>query len=120
MDTTALLAILGIGGGLFTVLYTVLAQSEDKRVVRDSLRALDGFEVVDNQRDRELLNPLRERALVPALAGLNRIARRFTPVGYIDGVRRRFVLAGNTDPEIVDRFLAIRVATVGRTSTREA
>jgi tight adherence protein C len=112
MDTTALLAILGIGGGLFTVLYTVLAQSEDKRVVRESLRALDGFEVVENQRDRDLLNPLRERALTPLLGGLNRLARRFTPVGYIDGVRRRFVLAGNTDPEIVDRFLAIRVATV--------
>ena len=112
MDTTALLAILGIGGGLFTVLYTVLGQSEDKRVVRDSLRALDGFEVVDNQRDRELLNPLRDRALLPALAGLTRVGRRFTPVGYVDGVRRRFVLSGNTDPEIVDRFLAIRVATV--------
>ena len=111
MDTTALLAILGIGGGLFTVLYTVLAQSEDKRVVRESLRALDGFEVVDNQRDRELLNPLRERALLPVLGGMNRLARRFTPVGYIDGVRHRFVLTGNTDPEIVDRFLAIRVAT---------
>ena len=112
MDTTALLAIVGIGGGLFTVLYTVLAQSEDKRVVRDSLRALDGFEVVDNQRDRELLNPLRERALTPALNGLISLGRRFTPVGYVDGVRRRFVLSGNTDPEIVDRFLAIRVATV--------
>jgi tight adherence protein C len=107
-----MLAILGIGGALFTVLYTVLAQSEDKRVVRESLRALDGFEVVENQRDRDLLNPLRERALTPLLGGLNRLARRFTPVGYIDGVRRRFVLAGNTDPEIVDRFLAIRVATV--------
>jgi tight adherence protein C len=49
---------------------------------------------------------------LPALAGLNRLARRFTPVGYVDGVRRRFVLTGNTDPEIVDLFLAIRVATV--------
>jgi tight adherence protein C len=112
MTTSAYLAILGIGGGIFVVLYTLLAQSEDKRVVRDSLRALDGFETVENVRDRDLLNPLRQRALLPFLNTLTRLGRRFTPIGYVAGVRRRFVLAGNNDPDIVDRFLAMRVATV--------
>lgn len=111
-NTQALLAILAVVGGLVTVLVTVLLHNEDKRAVRESLRALEGFEVVENQRDRDLLNPLRERAIGPALAWMTRLARRFTPVGYIDGIRRKFVLSGNTDPEVVDRFLALRVATV--------
>ena len=37
--------------------------------MRASLRQLDGYEV-ENVRDQELLVPLRERALLPVLAGL--------------------------------------------------
>ena len=39
---------------------------EEKSVVRSSLRQLEGYEV-ENDRDQELLNPLRDRALVPAV-----------------------------------------------------
>src|SRR4029450_3138367 len=82
MDTTALLAIVGIGGGLFTVLYTVLAQSEDKRVVRDSLRGLDGFEVVDNQSHRGLLDPRRAPCALasPAVSHRSVISMAFVAV----------------------------------------
>lgn len=112
MSTQALLGVVGVGASLGTIIATVMLTNDDKREVRESLRALDGFETVENARDRELLNPLRDRAIAPILAWLTRMARRFTPVGYIDGVRRKFVLAGNADPEVVDRFLAIRTATV--------
>src|SRR5829696_9002241 len=108
--------ILLIGGGLLAValgviLYTILAQVDEKAVVRDSLRQLDGYEV-ENVRDQELLAPISERAFMPVLGGLTSLGRRFTPVGYVDGVRKKFINAGNGSADAVDRFLAMRVITV--------
>jgi len=40
------------------------------------------------------------------------LGQRFTPVGYVDGIRQKFVYAGKGNADAVDRFLAIRVATV--------
>ena len=74
-------------------------------MVRESLRQLDGYEV-ENKRDQELLDPLRDRALKPLLDGLSGLGRRFTPVGYIEKVRQKFIHMGQNDPTAVDRFLA--------------
>jgi tight adherence protein C len=108
--------ILLIGGGLLAValgliIYTVLAQIDEKSVVRDSLRQLEGYEV-ENVRDQELLAPISERAFMPVLGGLTSLGRRFTPVGYVDGVRKKFINAGNGSADAVDRFLAVRVLSV--------
>ena len=100
-----------VGGSIALVIWTIASQAHEKSVVRDSLRALDDYEV-DNIRDQELLNPLAERALMPVLGALTGLGRRFTPVGYIDGVRHKFVLSGRPSTQAIDRFLAIRVVTV--------
>ncbi len=99
------------GGGLALALWAVASQAHEKSVVRDSLRALDDYEL-DSVRDQELLNPLAERALMPVLGALTSIGRRFTPVGYVDGVRQKFVVSGRPSAAAIDRFLAIRVITV--------
>jgi tight adherence protein C len=75
------------------------------------LRQLEGYEV-ENVRDQELLNPLKERALVPAFKGLTDLGRRFTPSGYVDKVRQKFVYAGEPNADAVDRFLATQVLGV--------
>src|SRR5438067_12898489 len=98
---TGLLAVVGIGGAVGLVIYTLATQAEEKSVVRSSLRQLEGYEV-ENVRDQELLNPLRDRALVPALKGLTDLGRRFTPVGYVDKIRLKFVYAGEPDVDAVD------------------
>ena len=100
-----------LGGGIALVIWTVASQAHEKQAIRDSLRALDDYEV-DNVRDQELLNPLAERALMPVLGALTGLGRRFTPVGYVDGVRHKFVLSGRPSSQAIDRFLAIRVITV--------
>ena len=100
-----------IGAGIGVVVYTILTDVEEKSVVRSSLRQLDGYEV-ENVRDQELLVPLRQRAFLPVLHGLTGLGQRFTPVGYVDGVRQKFVYSGRPSAEAVDRFLAIRVLTV--------
>jgi tight adherence protein C len=89
----------------------VLAHVDERSVVRNSLRQLEGYEV-ENVRDQQLLAPITERALVPVVARLTGIGRRFTPVGYVDTVRRKFIQSGNGSAETVDRFMAIRVVAV--------
>src|SRR5437868_5932251 len=108
---TGMLAVIGIGAAVGLVIFAIGAQADERSIVRSSLRQLEGYEV-ENVRDQELLNPLRERAIVPALQGLTDLGRRFTPVGYVDKVRMKFVFAGEPSPDAVDRFLATQVAGV--------
>jgi tight adherence protein C len=98
---------------LTIVLITVaaLSQAEEKATIRESLRQLGGYEI-ENQRDRELLDPLRQRAIVPITNWVTGLGRRLTPVGYVDGIRHKLTLAGTFSPENLDRFLAIRVVTI--------
>ena len=105
------LVVGGIGVAIGLVIYFFLSQAEDKSVVRESLRQLDGYEV-ENVRDQELLAPLADRAFKPVLQGLTGLGRRFTPVGYVDQVKVKLVRAGKAGPDAADRFLAIRVITV--------
>ncbi len=91
--------------------FVVLSQIEERQMIRDTLRQLEGYEV-ESTRDQELLDPLSERALRPLLEGLTAVGRRLTPVGYIDKMRQRFVWAGRPDPKNLDRFLAVRVITI--------
>jgi len=108
---SGMLAVVGIGAAVGLVIFAVGMQAEERSVVRSSLRRLEGYEV-ENVRDQELLNPLRERAINPALKGLTDLGRRFTPVGYVDSVRMKFVYAGESSPDAVDRFLATQVVGV--------
>ena len=105
------LALALIAGVVGFVFYLLLSDAEEKAVVRSSLRQLEGYEVQD-VRDQELLIPLYQRALLPILKGLTALGGRFTPVGYVDTVRKKFVYAGRISADGVDRFLAIRVITV--------
>ncbi|MET0159094.1 MAG: type II secretion system F family protein [Acidimicrobiales bacterium] len=105
------LALALIAGAVGFVFYMLLSDAEEKATVRSSLRQLEGYEVQD-VRDQELLIPLYQRALLPILKGLTALGGRFTPVGYVDTVRKKFVYAGRISADGVDRFLAIRVITV--------
>ena len=91
--------------------YALVGSAEEKATIRESLRQLGGYEI-ENQRDRELLNPLRERAFVPVVSWFTDVGRRLTPQGYVDGVRRKMTLAGTFSPDALDRFLAMRVVSL--------
>ncbi len=113
MDTTATLYI-GLGLVIAAVglaVWAILSHFNEKAVVRNSLRQLEGYEV-ENVRDQELLAPITERAVLPVLGALTNLGRRFTPVGYVDSVRQKFIFAGNGSADAVDRFLAVRVITI--------
>ncbi|GJM37464.1 MAG: type II secretion system protein [Acidimicrobiales bacterium] len=110
-DLSPQIATALFGGGIALAIWVIASQAHEKSVVRDSLRALEDYEV-ESVRDQELLNPLAQRALLPVLGALTSLGRRLTPVGYIDGVRHKFVLSGRPQADVVDRFLAMRVVTV--------
>lgn len=111
MTPLLLITTLLIAGAVGAVIFTVASQLDERQMVRQSLRQLHGYEV-ENRRDQELLDPLRERAFKPVMDGLSGLGRRLTPVGYIEKVRLKFVHMGQGDPTAVDRFLALRAATV--------
>jgi tight adherence protein C len=111
MTPLLIISTLLIAGAVGAVVFTIASQLDERQMVRESLRQLHGYEV-ENKRDQELLDPLRDRALKPFLDGLSGLGRRFTPVGYVDKVREKFVHMGQNDPTAVDRFLALRAATV--------
>ncbi|MEQ8842647.1 MAG: type II secretion system F family protein [Acidimicrobiales bacterium] len=111
IELSPLVASALLGGGVALAIWAVASQAHEKSVVRDSLRALDDYEV-ESVRDQELLNPLAQRAFLPILGALTNVGRRLTPVGYVDGVRHKFVLSGRPSAQQIDRFLAIRVVTV--------
>lgn len=109
-----ILPVLGIGGAIALVVYTILGASAEKAQMRAALGQLEDFEV-DNVRDQQLLNPLRDRTLKPLINKATDIGRKFSPVGYVDQVRTKMLQAGNASPEALDRFLAIRMICLGAT-----
>jgi tight adherence protein C len=105
------LAVLPVFIAICLAVYAVVGSAEEKATIRESLRQLGGYEI-ENERDRDLLNPLRTRAVAPVVHWFTGLGRRLTPVGYVDGIRRKLTLAGNFTPETLDRFLAMRVVSL--------
>lgn len=93
-----ILVIVAIGGAVFAV----LSRLEEKQVVRESLRSIDGYDldaVPTDARAEQLQESITTRALIPAIARLTSTGRRFTPMGYADKIRQKFVQAGIQTPD---------------------
>ena len=106
-----MLPILGIALALALGTYSLLTTSQERAVMRSSLQQLDDYEI-DNVRDSELLGSFKERAVAPIFQGLVGTGKRFTPTGYVDRIRAKFLSLGEASPEAVDKFLAVRVMTL--------
>ncbi|HMT23185.1 MAG: type II secretion system F family protein [Microthrixaceae bacterium] len=97
------------------IVFAVGSGVHEKQVVRESLRTLDGYDIdapPTDLRQEKLAESIVARAVVPAMARLTLVGRRFTPMGYVDKVRHKFVLAGIQTPDSVDRFLAMKAVLV--------
>src|SRR5437660_6843226 len=111
IDSSVMLPALAAFCAIAAVVYAVLVQADEKSTVRESLRQLGTYQI-ENVRDQQLLDPLKQRAVVPVLNGLTSLGRRFTPVGYVDSIRHKLSQSGNYEPDALDQFLALRVITV--------
>jgi tight adherence protein C len=84
---------------------------ETRTGTRRSLRRIDDYQLVDT-RDQEMQESIGARVLAPAGRAATDLARRLTPVGYLDNVRSKIVLAGNPPGYEVDRFLILKLLGV--------
>src|SRR5262249_1368474 len=90
--------------GLWSVSTALASRASTKR----SMEAMSSYETV-NVREQEMLESISDRVLVPVGRATTDLARRLTPVGYVEGIRHKIVLAGNPPGYEVDRFLVGKV-----------
>jgi len=98
------LAVAAVALGAWSASTTLATSSGSKR----GIRAMEDYDVSD-VRDQEMLESFGARVFAPAAKSLSDFARRITPVGYTEGVKRKIVLAGNPPGYEVDRFLILKV-----------
>jgi tight adherence protein C len=79
-----------------------------RATTRRSIEAMSSYDTV-NVRDQEMMESISDRVLVPVGKATTDLARKFTPVGYVENVRHKIVLAGNPPGYEVDRFLIWKV-----------
>lgn len=103
-----LLAVFSIFLAVASALWVLLSNAEERNTVKSSLRSLEGYERVD-LRAQELEAPMIQRVIQPIGRSLVALGRRFMPGGYMEGVRRRLIIAGKPSADELDRFRAIRV-----------
>ena len=104
-----------VGGAVFLALalivYALGTRVEERSTVRASLRQLDDYQI-DNEREKELLDPFQDRVVSPVLEKIIGVGRRFWPSGYAEAAKRKLVIAGKPTKVELDRFLAVRVLTI--------
>ena len=98
------LAVAAVALGVWAASTTLESRSGTKR----SLRAMDDYEIAD-VRDEKMKESIGTRVFAPVSRGILDLARRFTPVGYTETVKRKIVLAGSPPGYEVDRFLILKV-----------
>ena len=82
----------------------------ERAEVRRTLRSLEGYEMdMKGMREQEMVGTLAERVLAPVGKSAIHLARSATPVGYVDTIKRKIVLAGSPPGFEVDRVLVLKV-----------
>ena len=112
-EIAVILGAVAVAGVVFTILSRVLERQE----LRETLSQVDGYDVsaaaeagvID---EGELQGSFMDRVGRQVIGDIGGLGRRFTPTGYIEKVRHKFVMAGRDSSTEVDRFLASRVLSL--------
>jgi tight adherence protein C len=110
-------AVAMVGLAVAGVVFTFASRGAEQAEVRETLRQVDGYDVsaaanagiID---DDELQGSFMDRIGKQMFTGVGDLGRKFTPAGYIEKVRHKFVMAGRDSTTEVDRFLASRVFAI--------
>ena len=111
------LAVLLAAAAVGLMVFYIGTRALDQREARETLSQVDGYDVgaaanagiIDEQ---ALQGSLITRLRTQVFSGAGDFGRKLTPAGYIDKVRKKFVMAGRDSTAEVDRFLASRVFAV--------
>lgn len=110
-------AVAMVGLAVAGVVFTFASRGAERAEARETLRQVDGYDVsaaanagiID---DNELQGSFMDRVGKQMFTGVGDLGRKFTPAGYIEKVRHKFVMAGRDSTAEVDRFLANRVFAI--------
>ena len=81
---------------VFAVAYAVQSIVAERRQAYRTIQAIRAAELRPaDLRNRELARPARDRLLKPFYNAALTVARRFTPVGARDAIRRKLIMAGS-------------------------
>ena len=96
---------------VFAIAYSVQVIVAERRQAYRTLQAIRAVELRPaDLRNRELARPARERLIKPLYNTALTLARRFTPAGARDAIRRKLVMAGSPFGWDPDRVLVAKVA----------
>ena len=96
---------------VFAIAYSVQVIVAERRQAYRTLQAIRAVELRPaDLRNRELARPARERLVKPLYNTALTVARRFTPAGARDAIRRKLVMAGSPFGWDADRVLVAKVA----------
>ncbi|HET7518153.1 MAG TPA: hypothetical protein VFN05_10735, partial [Actinomycetes bacterium] len=97
MSTSLLLVgAMAVFLAVFVIAYSIQSIVAERRQAYRTLQAIRAVELRPSDlRNRELARPARDRLLKPFYNAALALARRFTPAGARDGIRRRLIQAGS-------------------------
>jgi tight adherence protein C len=106
------LIALALAAAIALAVVTVSSSVQQKALARQSLQALDDYRLAATKatvREQEMWRSLGDRVVAPVGAATLRLARKYTPVGYVEALARKTVLAGSPAGYEVDRLLILKV-----------
>lgn len=111
---TLLLPVLLLAGAFGVAAWVVFGHLQEKQLARESLSLLDGYEAEGFVSPEPTAGSLMERVVAPGVFQMSEVVRRFSPAGYADEVRQKYVHAGRGEADSVDKFLAVKaICSVG-------
>lgn len=90
---------------------SVAVAAHERATLRRALESIGGYDV--GAREEEMLRPFSARFLEPVAARFVALVRRVTPVGYLEAMKRKVVLAGSPPGYEIDRLLVLKVFGLG-------
>ena len=109
-----ILAIASVFVALTLVFWALASQLAERAAFRSSLHQLEDYDAIAAvpARQLELAAGFETRVLAPVMRSMVTLGRRFTPTDYVAKSAEKLTQAGKSRVDDLDRFLAVRVATI--------
>jgi tight adherence protein C len=88
---------------------TVSSTVQQRSMVKRSLQAIETYQLQGTVREQEMLEGIGDRVLAPVAEKAVSLIRKYTPVGYVEELARKTVVAGSPAGFEVDRLLILKV-----------
>ena len=94
---------------LFVVVWAGMGVTRAREEMTDRLAMYGRTQAVGGVREEELSKPLAQRTIGPVVIGISNFLRRFTPVGYLEKIEHKLVLAGNPGNLDAPAFVVVKL-----------